>query len=131
VPAAYSFFSEPLYTLTLPAPAARHDPAGSRTSAVDSSIPTSFAVFGNKSMERSRRWSAAVPWYGNTARFCTTPRPTVYAPPRGSTIGSHTSVAPAPDAASTPPAWNSARIASQSAEPLSTERRCSGDPSEM
>src|SRR6266576_3218969 len=33
------------------------------------------------------------------ARFETRPRPTVYAPPRGSTIGSPTSVAPAPDAA--------------------------------
>ena len=46
-----------------------------------------------------------MPWYGNTARSCTTPSPTVYAPPRGSTIGSHSTVAPAPDAASTPPPW--------------------------
>ena len=45
----------------------------------------------------------AVPWYGKTARSVHEPSPTVYAPPRGSTIGSHSTVAPAPDAAITAP----------------------------
>ena len=44
-----------------------------------------------------------MPWYGNTASRARVPRPTVYAPPRGSTIGSHSTVAPAPDAAITAP----------------------------
>ena len=44
-----------------------------------------------------------VPWYGKIARPGTRPSPTVYAPPRGSTIGSHSTVAPAPDAAITAP----------------------------
>ena len=40
-----------------------------------------------------------VPWYGKIASPGTSPSPTVYAPPRGSTIGSPSTVAPAPDAA--------------------------------
>src|SRR2546423_2390811 len=115
--------------VTTPAPATRHGPSGSRISAVCSSSPTSVAERGSRSIERSRRWSAAVPWYGNTASSRTTPSPTVYAPPRGSTIGSHSTVAPAPDAASTDPFRYPATIASNRAESLSAERRCSGDPS--
>ena len=58
------------------------------------------------------------------------PSPTVYAPPRGSTIGSQSTVAPAPDAATTAPPCHAASSASNNAEPFNTERRCSGEPSE-
>src|SRR4029078_5655818 len=111
------------YTVALPAPITSHGPSPVRTSAVCSSIPTSTASRANRSTERSRRCSAARPWYGKIARPGTSPRPTVYAPPRGSTIGSPSTVAPAPDAAITAPRPQAYTIASQNALPFSTERR--------
>ena len=38
-------------------------------------MPTRTRRAGRRSIDRSRRWSAAVPWYGNTARFRHDPEP--------------------------------------------------------
>ena len=70
------------------------------TSAVSSSMPTSVAA-GRQQVDRALA-AGGRPRCRGTGRprgRCTSPSPTVYAPPRGSTIGSHSTVAPAPDAA--------------------------------
>ena len=67
-PSASSCTATPArYTVAWPAPDHVPLPDASRTIAVCSSSPTSTASAGWSSSDRSRRWSAAPAWSGNTA----------------------------------------------------------------
>ncbi len=69
-------------------------------------------------------------WWGRMVKPDSRPRPTVKAPPRMSTMGSQSTMAPADEAASTAPPVHASTSASQTDESLSTDRRCMGDPPE-
>ena len=75
-----------------------------------------------------RAFSGVVSWWGMTATRTRRPSPTVKAPPRMSTIGSQSTMAPADDPASTAPSFQAASRASQTGESFSTDRRCMGEP---
>ena len=72
--------------------------------------------------------SLHVSWWGMTAIGAMRPRPRVMAPPRGSTIGSQSTMPPEPEPATTVPPCQAATSASHTGESLSTERRCIGLP---
>ena len=63
-----------------------------------------------------------------TASSSTMPSPTVNAPPRGSTMGSVSTIAPADEPATTAPWRHASSSASHTGDDFSTERRCMGDP---
>ncbi len=74
---------------------------------------------------RLTRWTPP----GSTATSSISPSPRVNAPPRGSTIGSPRTMAPAPDPATTAPSCHASSSACHTVDCFSTERRCSGEPS--
>ena len=119
------------HTLTAPTPAVRQVPSASRIRAVRSSTSARVTPAGVSWRVRCSLSSDHVSARGTTASCGTSPRPSVKAPPRGSTAGSHSTMAPAPEPARTAPSCQAATSASHSGLCISTERRCMGEPSAM
>ena len=104
-------------------------------SAVRSGMPATANPSGARTTER---WSfspcvssSGSPKCEMTATSPTNPSPTVSAPPRGSTIGSVSTIAPPPEPATTAPLAYAASTASKTNEPFSTERAWSEEPPGM
>ena len=105
---------------------------GSRSRAVRSGMPATGRPWGASITDRCNfsPWTSSPtsPKWGMTARPSTRPRPTVSAPPRGSTMGSVRAMAPAPAPATTAPPSQASRRAANTLESFSTDRRCREEP---
>ena len=103
------------------APTSSH-PSARRTIAEPVGSSTTGVVASDS--VRCRRSSLSSSASGMTASPWTRPRPSVNAPPRWSSIGSHSAAALAPTAATTPPPSSTSPSAAKTAVPLSALRRC-------